>query len=250
MRLLVRRIFYYKKEKAMKKVAQLTILAIVLSTLFFSCRTEENADFYLVKQTYTDKSGTTTVSYLYNEEYKIIKQVTDTGKDSSTVSEYEYDENGYQNYQKIVANSGLIQELFTKNDSEGRAIENKLITNYNGNITEATTTIEYIDENGSYIQTSSQGVVITFTFDDYGNYLSIVSSGAAEQTITYENKYEGGFLMNARITTVTKNKTVVQTAKYAYDKQGNKVKSEIFDENGNVTVTETFEYSNTPEIIK
>ena len=234
----------------MKKVVGLTILAIILSSLLFSCGTNEEANLFLVRQTYTDKSGTMTVSYFYNEEYKIVKQVTDTGTESSTVSEYGYDANGYQNYQKIVADSGLVQELVIKNDSEGRAIENKLTTNYNGNITEITATIEYIDENGSYIQTSAQGVTTTFILDNYGNFLSIVSAGPAEQTVTYENEYEGDLLMSAKITTVTKNKTTVQTAKYEYDKQGNKIKSEIFDENGNITVTETFEYSMNPEIIK
>ena len=234
----------------MKKVVGLTILAIILSSLLFSCGTNEEANLFLVRQTYTDKSGTMTVSYYYNEEYKIVKQVTDTGTESSTVSEYGYDENGYQNYQKIVADSGLVQELVIKNDSEGRAIENKLTTNYNGSVTETTATIEYIDENGSYIQTSAQGVTTTFILDNYGNFLSIVSAGPAEQTVTYENEYEGDLLMSAKITTVTKNKTTVQTAKYEYDKQGNKIKSEIFDENGNITVTETFEYSKNPEIIK
>ena len=234
----------------MKKVVGLTILAVILSSLLFSCGSNEEANLFLVRQTYTDKSGTMTVSYFYNEEYKIVKQVTDTGTESSTVSEYGYDENGYQNYQKIVADSGLVQELVINNDSEGRAIENKLTTNYNGNVTETTATIEYIDENGSYIQTSAQGVTTTFILDNYGNFLSIVSAGPAEQTVTYENEYEGDLLMNAKITTVTKNKTTVQTAKYEYDKQGNKIKSEIFDENGNVTVTETFEYSKNPEIIK
>lgn len=234
----------------MKKVVGLTILAVILSSLLFSCGSNEEANLFLVRQTYTDKSGTMTVSYFYNEEYKIAKQVTDTGTESSTVSEYGYDENGYQNYQKIVADSGLVQELVIKNDSEGRAIENKLTTNYNGNVTETTATIEYIDENGSYIQTSTQGVTTTFILDNYGNFLSIVSSGPAEQTVTYENEYEGDLLMSAKITTVTKNKTTVQTAKYDYDKQGNKIKSEIFDENGNITVTETFEYSKNPEIIK
>ena len=234
----------------MKKVVLLTLLTIFLSAFLFSCETGAKDEFYLVKQTYTDKSGTMTVTYYYNEEHKIVKQVTDTGKESSTVSEYGYDDNGYQNYQKVVADSGLIQELFIKNDSQGRAIENKLTTNYNGIITENIATIEYIDENGSYTQTSTQGVVTTFTLDNYGNFLTIVSSGPTEQTITYENEYDGDLLMNATITTVTKNKTVVQTAKYEYDKYGNKIKSEIFDDQGKVTVTETFEYSKSPQIIK
>lgn len=234
----------------MKKVVLLTLLTIFLSAFLFSCETGAEDKLYIVKQTYTDKSTDMTVEYFYNEEYKIAKQVTDTGTESSTVSEYGYDENGYQNYQKIVADSGLVQELVIKNDSEGRAIENKLTTNYNGNVTETTATIEYIDENGSYIQTSTQGVTTTFILDNYGNFLSIVSAGLAEQTVTYENEYEGDLLMSAKITTVTKNKTTVQTEKYEYDKQGNKIKYEVFDENGNVTVTVTFEYSKNPEIIK
>ena len=111
-------------------------------------------------------------------------------------------------------------------------------------------TFEYIDENGSYIQTSSSGITTTCTFDEHGNFLSIVSSGLSEQTVTYDNKYENGLLIEAKMTTATKGRTVTQTVKYEYDRQGNKIKSEVFDENGNVTVTETFEYSSKPEIVK
>ena len=234
----------------MKKIASLTLIAIIIASILVSCGTKSTDDFYLVKQTYTDKSGTTTYEFFYNEEYRIIKQVADTGKESSTVSEYGYDENGYQNYQKIVATSGLVQEVFIKNDSNGRVIEQKLVSVYNENTSEAVITFEYIDVNGSYIQTSSSGITTTCTFDEHGNFLSIVSSGLSEQTVTYDNKYENDLLIEAKMTTAAKNKTVKQTVKYEYDRHGNKIKSEVFDENGNVTVTETFEYSSKPEIVK
>ena len=234
----------------MKKIATLTLISIILSSLLFSCDTGKKNEFYLVKQTYTDKGGTLTVEYFYNDDYKIIKQVSDTGKDSSTVSEYGYDENGYQNYQKGVSESGLIQEVFMTNDSEGRVTEQKIVSNYNGSTTETVSTIEYIDDNGSYIQTSTSGVITTITLDEHGNFISIKTTGVTEQTATYENIYEDGLLTEAHITTVTKAKTTNKTVKYEYDKHGNKIKSEIFDEHGNVTVTETFEYSSNPEIIK
>ena len=234
----------------MKKSIFFVLIALVSLLAFASCGKRADGELYLVKQTYTDKSTAMTVEYFYNEEYKIIKQVSDTGKDSSTVSEYGYDENGYQNYQKVVAESGLVQEVFMENDSEGRVIERKLVTNYNGNVTETLTKIEYVDSNGSYVETSTSGMVTTYTLDEHGNFTSIKSEGLSEQTATYENKYENGLLIESTLTTVTKTKTTKQTIKYEYDDHGNKIKSEIFNEQGDVTVTETFEYSSKPEIIK
>ena len=233
----------------MRKITLMLFAIIIMATLF-SCSNNDTDEFCLVRQTYTDKSGTTTTTYYYNDEYKIINQVTDTGKDSSTVSEYGYDENGYQNYQKVTADSGLIQEIFLKNDLNGRTTERRLVSNYKGTITENVSTIEYIDENGSYTETSSSGVVTTTHFDDKGNFTSIVSSGLSSQNVSYDNKYENGRLIEAEMTTTRGTKIVKQTVKYEYDKHGNKIKSEVYDENGNVTLTETFEYSGKPEILK
>ena len=58
----------------MKKIASLTLIAIIIASILFSCGTKSTDDFYLVKQTYTDKSGTTTYEFFYNEEYRIIKR--------------------------------------------------------------------------------------------------------------------------------------------------------------------------------
>ena len=233
----------------MRKIT-LMLFTIIIMAMLFSCSNNESEELFLVRQTYTDKSGTTTTTYYYNDEYKIIKQVTDTGKDSSTVSEYGYDENDYQNYQKVTANSGLIQEIFLKNDSNGRVIERKIINNYKGNVTETVTTVEYIDENGSYKETSTSGVVTTWLLDEKGNYTDIISTGQSAQTVKYKNRYERGLLMEAEITTTRGTKTTKQTVKYEYDSLGNKIKSEVYDESGTVTVTETFEYSNKPEMVK
>ena len=233
----------------MKKVILLTLLSLTVA-LLFSWGGKNDEPLYLVKQTYTDRSGTITTKYLYNDDYKVIKQQADAGGEASTESEYGYDENGYQNYQKVVAKSGLVQEFFMTNDSQGRVVARRIVTNYNGKVTETTSSLEYIDDNGSYVETSSSGAVNTFTFDEHGNFLSIVSSGLSEQTVTYDNKYENDLLIEAKMTTATKNKTVKQSVKYEYDRHGNKIKSEVFDENGNVTVTETFEYSSKPKIVK
>ena len=251
MRLLVRRIFYFETRKGekMKKVILLAVLSLMVA-LLFSCGEKTEEPLYIVKQTYTDGSGTTTFTYSYNADYKIIRQEVDAGGEASTVSEYGYDENGYQNYQKVVANSGLVQEIFMTNDSYGRVIKRKIVTNYNGKVTEVRSTLEYIDSNGSYVETSSSGAVNTFTFDEHGNLLSTKSEGLTEQTVTYENKYEDGLLKETTLTTVTKTRTTVQTIKYEYDKHGNNIKSTLYDEQGSVKVTETFEYSKNPEIIK
>ena len=234
----------------MKKTAILFFLVMICSCLLFSCGKGKSDTLYLVKQTRTDQNGTMTVTFYYNSDYKIAKQAVDTGKDDSTVSEYGYDENGYQNYQKVTASSGMLQEIFMKNDSDGRMLELKTVTTYNGKVTESKATYEYIDENGSYIQTSPQGAVNTFMMDEQGNLLSTKTSSLGETSVTYDNKYEGELLKEAIITTVTKTKTTIQTIKYEYDSHGNKVKSTIYDEDGNVKVTETFEYSNEVEFVK
>ena len=53
------------------------------------------------------------------------------------------------------------------------------------------------------------------------------------------------------ITTMTVGtKTTVTTMKYEYDGQGNKIKETSYDTDGNVTYTQTFEYSSKVEFVK
>ena len=85
----------------MKKIISVLLIAIICCTFLFSCGNTEDTDkLYLVKQTMTEKSGTVTTEFIYNDNYQVVKQKTTSGGISDTDSELGYDENGYQNYQK------------------------------------------------------------------------------------------------------------------------------------------------------
>ncbi len=225
----------------MKKIISVLLITVLCCAFLFSCgNTEDTGKLYLVKQTMTDKTGTTKVEFLYNQDYQVVKNKTTAGG-TVTESDIGYDENGYQNYQKAVSNSGLITEVFITNDVNGRKTETRMVQTYNGKETEIITTYEYTDENGSYIETSSSGTTTTVTNDEHGN--SIARSNNRGQSATYENKYNGDLLVETIITMTVGTKTTVTTMKYEYDGQGNKIKEISYDPDGKVTYTQTFEYS-------
>ena len=226
----------------MKKIISVLLIAVICCTFMFSCGNTEDTDkLYLVKQTMTEKSGTVTTEFIYNDNYQVVKQKTTAGGISDTDSELGYDENGYQNYQKNISKSGLVSEIFIKNDANGRQLEMRIVSIYNGKENETITTYEYTDKNDSCIETSTSGTITTVINDEHGNAIS--RSNNRGQSTTYENKYNGDLLVE-RITTMTAGtKTTVTTMKYEYDGQGNKVKETTYDSNGNVISTQTFEYS-------
>ena len=233
----------------MKKIISMLLITVLCCAFLFSCgNTEDTGKLYLVKQTMTDKSGTTTVEFLYNKEYQIVKQKTTAGGQSDTDSDIGYDENGYQNYQKAISKSGLITEIFITNDANGRKIETRMVQTYNGKETETTTTYEYTDDYGSYIETSTSGTTTTVTNDEHGN--EIARSNNRGQSATYENKYSGELLIETITTMTVGTKTTVTTMKYEYDSQGNKTKETSYDPDGNVTYTQTFEYSSKVKFVK
>ena len=226
----------------MKKIISMLLITVLCCAFLFSCgNTEDTGKLYLVKQTMTDKSGTITTEFLYNKEYQIVKQKTAAGGESNTDSDLGYDENGFQNYQKNVSKSGLVSELFITNDENGRMTEIRTVQTYNGKETETIITYEYTDEYGSYIQTSTSGVTTTVTNDEHGN--EIARSNNKGQSSTHENKYNGDLLVETITTMTVGTKTTVTTMKYEYDAQGNKIKETSYDTDGNVTYTQTFEYS-------
>lgn len=226
----------------MKKIISLVLITVICCALMFSCGNNEDAGkLYLVKNTLTEKSGTTTTEFLYNKDYQIVKQKTTAGGISNTESDLGYDENGYQNYQKNVSKSGLFSELFLTNDVNGRWLEMKFVKTYNGKETETITIYEYTDENGSCIETSTSGTVTTVTKDEHGN--AIARSNNRGQSTTYENKYEGDLLIETKNTMTVGTNTIVTITKYEYDSQGNKVKETNYDSNGNVISTQAYEYS-------
>ena len=226
----------------MKKILSVFLITVICCTFMFSCGNTEDTDkLYLVKQTMTEKSGTVTTEFIYNDNYQVVKQKTTAGGISDTDSELGYDENGYQNYQKNISKSELVSEIFIKNDANGRWLEMRIVSIYNGKETEIIITYEYTDEYGSYIQTSTSGVTTTVTKDEHGN--DIARSNNKGQSSTHENKYSGELLVETITTMTAGSKTTVTTMKYEYDSQGNKVKETAYDSNGNVISTQTFEYS-------
>ena len=233
----------------MKKIVSVILVTMLCCAFLFSCgNTEDEGKLYLVKQTMTDKTGTTTVEFFYNNDYQVVKHKTTTGGISDTESNIGYDENGYQNYQKNISKSGLVSEIFLTNDENGRMTEMRTVQTYNGTETEIIITYEYTDEYGSYIQTSTSGVTTTVTNDERGN--EIARSNNKGQSSTHENKYSGEFLVETITTMTVGTKTTVTTMKYEYDSQGNKIKETSYDLNGNVTYTQIFEYSEKVEFVK
>ena len=226
----------------MKKIISLTLITVICCTFLFSCgKTEDTGKIYLVKQTLTEKSGTTTTEFIYNGNYQVVKHKTTAGGISDTESELGYDENGYQNYQKAISKSGLVNEIFVINDANGRQLEMRIVQTYNGKETETIITYEYTDENGSRIETATSGTVTTVTNDEHGNAITRFNNRG--QSSTYENKYEGELLIETKTTMTVGTNTIVTTTKYEYDSQGNKVKETNYDSNGTVISTQTFEYS-------
>ena len=226
----------------MKRIISSILITMICCTFLFSCgNTEDTGKLYLVEQTMTDKTGTYTVKHYYNEQYQIVKQENITSDESDTESELRYDENGYQNYQKNISKSGLVSEIFITNDANGRILEMRTVSIYNGKETEIIITYEYTDEYGSYIQTSTSGVTTTVTKDEHGN--DIARSNNKGQSSTHENKYNGDLLVETITTMTVGTKTTVTTMKYEYDGQGNKIKETSYDTDNNVTYTQTYEYS-------
>ena len=226
----------------MKKIIPLTLITVICCAFLFSCgNTEDTGKLYLIKQTLTEKSGTTTTEFIYNDNYQVAKHKTTAGGISDTESELGYDENGYQNYQKAISKSGLVNEIFIINDANGQQLEMRIVQTYNGKETETIITYEYTDENGSRIETATSGTVTTVTNDEHGN--AIARSNNRGQSSMYENKYEGELLIETKATMTVGTNTIVTTTKYEYDSQGNKVKETNYDSNGTVISTQTFEYS-------
>lgn len=233
----------------MKKIISIIFITVLCCTALFSCENnEETGKLYLVKQTMTDTTGTTTTEFLYNKDYRVVKQKTTSGGISDTDSDLEYDENGYLNYQKNVSKSGLVSEFFVANDANGRMIEIRTVSTYNGKETEITLTREYTDDYGSYTETSTSGVVTTVTNDEHGNEISRANNKG--QSITHENKYNGDVLIERSTSMTVGTKTTVTTTKYEYDSQGNKTKETSYNPDGYITYTQSFEYSDKVEFVK
>ena len=233
----------------MKKIISIILISMLCCAFLFSCgNTEDTGKLYLVEQTMTDKTGTYTVKHYYNEQYQIVKQENISSDESDTDSELRYDENGYWIYQKSVSKSGLVSEVFITNDANGRMTEQRMVNTYNGKETEIIITCEYTDEYGSYIQTSTSGVTTTVTKDEHGN--DIARSNNKGQSSTHENKYNGDLLVETITTMTVGTKTTITTMKYEYDSQGNKIKEISYDTDGNVTYTQTYEYSSKVEFVK
>ena len=228
----------------MKRIIFVLMLVIIACSLL-SCGAESDTELYLVRQTVTENGRVTTVNYYYDENYMMVKNETLAGDISDTVCEISYDKNGYMNYMKGVSKSGLVTEMFLINDELGRVVEERLTSTYNGTVTENASTYEYIDDNGSYVRTTTLGAtagrVVTVTKDEFGNEKKSVDT--LGQTAVCVNKYEGGLLVEVKTTVSNNSKMTVTVAKYEYDGYGNVTKVTRYNNVGDVIGTETYEYS-------
>ncbi|MBO4941788.1 MAG: hypothetical protein J6D15_06275 [Clostridia bacterium] len=226
----------------MKKIFSAYLVALLSCVLLFSCKnTEDTGKLYLIEQTMTDKTGTITVKHYYDKNYRIVKQDTLSGDESDSESELGYDESGHWIYQKSTSKAGLVTEVHIINDEKGRPIEQSFAQTYNNNTTTFTWMFEYTDENGSYIQTNSNGTVIMVTMDSHGN--EIARSTNKGQSSTVENTYNGDNLTEAKTTMTIGTKTTITTMRYEYDDQGNKIKETNYDSDGNVIGAQIFKYA-------
>lgn len=222
----------------MKKLFVLFIFIMLMSSLF-SC--SSNSTLYLTKQILTDKNGTVETIMYYNEDYVLKKTETKSNGSADSIAEFYYDDYGFLIKQEVVANSGLITEILYKNNEYGKVVEQRTLTTYNGTNSENIVSFDYIDANGSYIQTNINGTLegrtLTVYLDEKGNTIKRIDSLGTEAF--YEHEYEGDVLISTKTTI---NKTITKL-KYEYDKNGNKIKETTYNSNDQVVFVQEFFYS-------
>ena len=221
----------------------LLCVGMVLSALV-SCGTKDEK-VYLVEQIFTNKNETIKTTYFYDNEYRVVRIETVSGEESNTVSQCGYDANGYQNYQKVVAKSGMVQEIFLTNDELGRVIEYRALSTYKNTAKETVFKYEYTDSNGSFVQTyvegSYKGRTVTVLFDEKGNEINRIDS--LGQSAVYNNEYDGIYLIGRESIVESGSSSITTHTKYQYDKKGNLIKESNYDDNGNLISTQEYVYS-------
>ena len=235
-----------------------SILCFLLLLLCIGCNTVEKPDdsnsvdlpdaptsWRLAKQTMVQNGNTTVTTFAYNDSGRQISYETSANGVINSTVELGYDANGYKNYEKSTAASGVITEFFLTNDDQGRIVSQRTVTTFKGNSSESVSEFEYTDEHGSFVQTfvsgASKGNTVTVTKDEHGNELTHITSNGT--SMRYENKYEGTLLVEKITTRSTSLGTAVTKTVYEYDDNGNNVKTTSYDELGNVSLTYLYEYT-------
>ena len=186
----------------------------------------ENCYFY-------DEQGRTAGYYIYQD-----------GEFLSAV-EYGYDHNGYLIYEKLSSpHVDYVGETFSEVDELGRPIAQRYVVQYEGEELVRSWTIEYLDDNGSYIErTTVNGVELTQSgdYDEHGNPLCTVSDRG--EVTEYTNEYdEDGRLLKVT-TTVDGSSTV---AEYEYSAEGDYTIERLYDADGELVRTREYFYSELP----
>lgn len=228
----------------MKKWLCLLLCVCMVLFVLVSCGTKDEK-VYLVEQIFTNKNETIKTTYFYDNEYMVVRMETASGEESDTVSELGYDANGYQNYQKTVAQSGMVQEVFRTNDDLGRVVEQRELVTYKNTANETISKYEYTDSNGSFVQTyvegSNKGRTVTVLCDEKGNEISRKDS--LGQSAIYNNEYDGVYLIKRESIVKFGSSSITTLTKYQYDEKGNLIKESNYDDNGNLISTQEYVYS-------
>ena len=228
----------------MKKTLCLVAVLFVFIISNVSCAVPES---YLVK-TVTTHLGTCAVienRYFYDEKGRVAGyRIYQDGDHISTV-EYGYDEDGHLVYERL--NSPIVDyvsETFSEVDEHGRPTSQRYVVRYDGGEVVKSWTIEYVDENGSYVErTVIDGVELTqrCDYDEHGNLLHTeMSDGVITE---YANEYsEDGTLLRVVIT-VDGSSTVTE---YEYSEEGDYTIERLYDSRGELVRTRELFYSKTP----
>lgn len=208
---------------------------------------EENKEYYLTK-TVTCHLGSGAVIenlYFYDGSMRVAGyHIYQDGNFLSTF-EYGYDERGYLIYEKHTSpHVDYVSETFSEVDEQGRPIAQRYVVRYEGEENIRSWTIEYLDENGSYVErTVRDGVELTQSgdYDEHGNLLRTVSDSG--EVTEYLNEYdEDGRLI--RVTTTLRGSSTV--AEYEYSAEGDYTIERLYDAEGELVRTREYFYSDIP----
>ncbi len=195
---------------------------------------------YVLHYTATDNTERTLI--FYNSHG--LPSVTEFYKNGVLLhsENYKYDENGYLIYSKKFAEVEL--EMFYTNDEAGRTVERRQRVLIKDTYSEITTSISYPDENGSYIENTSDSdgntSEIAYLYDEKGNLAEIkYSTGSVKYTNTYDE--------NGRLVRQTNDMQEPSwVTEYEYDKYGNLIKESSFDPTGVLVSYIEYIYSDVP----
>lgn len=228
----------------MKKTLCLVLILIAFIAGLVSCAAPKS---YLAK-TVTTHLGTGAVienRYFYDEQERAAGyRIYQDGDHISTV-EYGYDKDGYLVYEKLSSPLvDYVSETFSEVDGRGRPVSQRCVVRYDGSEVVKSWTIEYVDENGSYVErTVLDGVELTqrCDYDAHGNLLRTeMSDGVITE---YANEYsEEGVLLRVVIT-VDGSSTATE---YEYSEDGDYTIERLYDSRGELVRTRELFYSKTP----